>query len=85
MENASRKSWINGVLAALLALTVSELGHFFQKGGLEHPLCLSLLKIILFLFFFLLLYFERGTEFTEIQNVLRVLLEDLKRLKDELL
>ena len=85
METSPKKTWINGVLAALLALTISEVLHFVQKGGLEHPLCLSLLKIILFLFFFLFFDFERGTDLVAIQNVLRVLLEDLKRLKDELL
>jgi hypothetical protein len=71
------------MLAGLLTLTISEIINFIEQGGLENPRATSLLKIIIFLFLFVMIYFQREGELETLMRTAQVLLKEVRALRNE--
>jgi hypothetical protein len=71
------------MLAGLLTLSIAEIMNFIEQGGLENPRATSLLKIIIFLFLFVMLYFHKDGEMETLMKTAQVLLKEVRALRKE--
>ena len=87
MERVTPKAFRSVLLSSFLTLALSEIAKFINLGGLENPLALSLLKIIIFLVIFVIFYVDKGVDLQMLKSVLelvRKLVDKIQNLKEVL-
>ncbi len=83
MERKTFKVLTRGMLATLASLIISEIVNFTKIGGLDNPLAMSLFRLIFFCFFFLIFYFDKGSEIQPVVNLLQVLIKELQVIRKD--
>ncbi len=85
MEKSDRPRIVRvGILATLLVLTFNEVIDFFNKGGAERPFAMNLLKIQLFIFLFIMFFFNKENETTiSMLGLMKTILDEIRALNKQ--
>ena len=71
------------LIAGVLTFALSEILNFINLGGLNNPIAYSLLKIVIFLTLFCLLYLDRSNELSALGRVIETLIMEIRRIKED--